>query len=347
MATGDKKNKQNDPKTRDQLKTYFQNGKLPSSNDFSDLIDSVINIKEDEFAKHPTDCLKIRAVKDTERFMTLYAPNDINNYFKVDSDAKGAHKSLKIQWGTDENRKQDINENNIDEKYRDNPYDPYAYNGLDSKAKTADPEEDQQIKNAFFFDSKGKLGIGKRSENSFELDVNGFVGMKGRIGTYKNGAIPADKKWYKIIGPLNRCHAFEIVARTGWVGAGKFAMLHAIALSAFGKSRSKIRKTSAYYGAFWNKINLRWTGTTNAYFLEMRTNSNYRDERKYKDPEATADKDKDNAPESKFKPYEATDNKGRDIKGNVYIYYSITSLWDEDLMVPPDYFVKQENQDNK
>jgi hypothetical protein len=77
--------------------------------------------------------------------------------------------------------------------------------------------------------------------------------------------------------------------------------MHALALSAFGRSRSKIRKTSAHYGYFWNKLNLRWKGnSTHDYELQLRTNSNYGDD---------AD-----------------------------IYYQISKLWDDECFLPSTYF---------
>jgi len=80
--------------------------------------------------------------------------------------------------------------------------------------------------------------------------VDGFIESKGRIGSYESGNVLADGKWHTIIKELDNCNAFEIVARTGKKGSGRFAILHALAVSAFGKSRSRIRKTSAYYGFF-------------------------------------------------------------------------------------------------
>lgn len=51
--------------------------------------------------------------------------------------------------------------------------------------------------------------------------------------------------------------------------------MHAHALSTFGKSHHKIRKTQAHYGWFWNKIDIRFTGSTYNYKLQLRTRSNY------------------------------------------------------------------------
>jgi hypothetical protein len=100
---------------------------------------------------------------------------------------------------------------------------------------------------------------------------------------------------------LNNCHVFEVVARTGKTGKhSRFAMLHAVAVSAFGSSQNKITKTCAYRGFFWNKINLRWHGTTHDYKLEIRTGRNYGD--------------------------------------NTEIFYKVGKLWDDELFMPQDYY---------
>jgi hypothetical protein len=65
------------------------------------------------------------------------------------------------------------------------------------------------------------------------------------------------------------------MAYAGVKGKGKYALLHATAISTFGKSRSKISKTCAYYGFWWNKITLRWIGETKDFRLQIKTKSNF------------------------------------------------------------------------
>jgi len=65
------------------------------------------------------------------------------------------------------------------------------------------------------------------------------------------------------------------MAQVGKEKTGKYALLHAHALSTFGKSRNKIKTTQAHYGWWWNKLALRWTGTTYNYSLQLKTRSNY------------------------------------------------------------------------
>ncbi|MCU0429385.1 MAG: adhesin [Cytophagaceae bacterium] len=122
--------------------------------------------------------------------------------------------------------------------------------------------------------NQGKVGINNNNP-SVELDVNGVVSLQGRIGNRYTGRVPGDGKWHTILKELNGCHALEIVAGIGKKKTGRYAMLHAFAMSTYGKSKNKIDTRQAYYGVRSNRIELRWTGTTYNFNLEMRTRGNY------------------------------------------------------------------------
>lgn len=122
--------------------------------------------------------------------------------------------------------------------------------------------------------NSGKVGINNNNPST-ELDVKGSVTMSGRLGNAYQGKVLADGKWHQILTDLNGCHAFEVVAGIGKKKTGRYALIHAHALSAFGKSKNKINITQAYYGVRSNRIELRWTGTTYSYNLEMRTRNTY------------------------------------------------------------------------
>lgn len=122
--------------------------------------------------------------------------------------------------------------------------------------------------------NEGKVGINNNNP-SFELDINGSVAMSGRIGNAYKGKVLADGNWHPILTDLNGCHAFEIVAGIGKKKTGRYALIHAFALSAYGKSKNKIDLRQAYYGVRSNRIELRWTGTTYSYNLEIRTRNTY------------------------------------------------------------------------
>ncbi|MBS1530509.1 MAG: hypothetical protein JSU01_09390 [Bacteroidetes bacterium] len=258
--------KQKNTVSRKKLLDYFKNGKIPSEEHYSHLINSMIHKYEDGFSKDDENGLNIYPEGSYNALVSFYknisAPVP---FFQIAKD-KADPDSLKMQ-----------------------------------PAVPPDSDDDPDA-SAVFFHTSGKVGIGKECDDRYKVDIDGFVGVKGRIGTYKSGQVKADGVWYPIITGLNNGQAFEIMARTGKVGTGKFAIMHAYALSVFGRKGGRIRRTNAYYGFWWNKINLRWTGSSRNYNLEMKTNSNYGD--------------------------------------GVIVYYTVTKLWDDELFLSGDYYYK-------
>jgi hypothetical protein len=248
---------------REELKKLFRKGKLPSENDFSLLIDSGINKLDDGFVKDDEQGLVIASTGESKKFMTFYRRTDDLHPFIVLERSDEGTEALKV---TPQNTGEGINGN------------------------------------SFFLHTNGSVGIGKAADAKYKLDIaNGFTGMHSRAGTYATGRIPADGKWHPIITQLNNCQAFEIVARAGVKHSGRFAMMHAIAVSAFGgRARNKIKKVCAHYGFFWNKLNAKWSGQLHDYSLLLRSNSNY--------------------------------------GSGVYIHYHVTRLWDDVTFLPDDYY---------
>lgn len=248
---------------RDELKQYFRNGVMPSENHFSYLIDSTINKQEDGFSKDEDNGLRVTTLGDSKRLLSFYrATDDLEPFFRMEKDEQDLP-ALRIKPG------------NSDE-------DP------------ADPGK------SFFFHTNGNLGIGKKSDPRFKVDINGFTGMQGRMGTFKTGTVPANGKWHPILEQMDNCQAFEVMARTGRKGAGRVAILHATALAAYGGSHNRVSQRCAHYGFFWNKIKLRWKGSTHNYALQLRSNSNYGE--------------------------------------GVEIFYHITRLWSDDIFMPDEYY---------
>lgn len=124
---------------------------------------------------------------------------------------------------------------------------------------------------------EGKIGINCKDPN-YELEVQGTLGIKNRIGIYKKGNVPANGKWHSLLKNLDGISAFEIIAvAKGRVKTGHYCVSQAIALSTFGgsRSRSKIKSTSAYFGGFRDKITFKWSGKLHDYSLMARTLRDY------------------------------------------------------------------------
>lgn len=126
--------------------------------------------------------------------------------------------------------------------------------------------------------------VGINTDNpKFELDVNGTIASKSRIGTFATGTVPTDGNWHKILENLDGINAFEIIAHaSGSINSGYYSISHAIALSTFGSgSSSKIKNYQnsnwsgyGFLGKLFNKkkvIRFRWTGTLHNYNLEVKT----------------------------------------------------------------------------
>jgi hypothetical protein len=127
------------------------------------------------------------------------------------------------------------------------------------------------------FNEKGNIGVNTNNPN-YTLDVNGTIGIKAQIGTFKSGVVPADGNWHYILSELDGISAFEVTAKaSGKIEEGYYSVSHAIALSTFGgrSSKHKIRTTTAYYERYFRKLSFRWVGNMHNYGLQIRTRTNY------------------------------------------------------------------------
>lgn len=140
--------------------------------------------------------------------------------------------------------------------------------------------ENKEAENpALFLNRKNQIGI-NTNDPSCELEVNGVIGAKGRVGTYAQGEISANGEWMTILKGLEGVNAFELVAYAhDEKGKGKYALTRATLLNAYSGNRGRIKRTNDYYGwKWWHRIRLRWVGTPFDYSLEMKTASDYGDE---------------------------------------------------------------------
>ncbi len=230
-------NKPIDPKLlgRKSLKNLFAVGNRPSSENFGALIDSCLNKVEDGIGKNNENGL-------------MLAPEG-NDSEKLMSFYDSIQDPLP-QWSLELEKE----------------------NG--SGLGIYEPISESEQKNRLFFKKGGNIGINSMSPRT-KLEVSGVLASESRIGTYKLATVPADGKWHDILSDLNGCVAFEVMAQVGKEKKGKYALLIAQALSTFGNSKNKISTTQAHYGWWWNKLNLRWRGSTYKYSLQLRTRSDY------------------------------------------------------------------------
>lgn len=219
-------------KGRSALKNYFLKGRIPKEEEFHDLIDSKLNMKDDGLAKSKGESIKIQEEGSNKELI---------RFFKNISD-------LTPTWYINQ-----ITESNT-----------IGFN-------IGEPEGGSR----FFIQSGGNVGIGNTSPSN-KLQVEGMVGMHGRKGYYKEGEVPADGHWHKVLSNLDKYQAFEVIAFTETNGKkGSHALVHAIALSTYGRSKNAIQTTSAHYGRSNSRIELRFTGDYFDFNLEIRTRKNY------------------------------------------------------------------------
>lgn len=224
-------------KDRQTLKNLFKHGSMPSESSFGDIIDSSINKIDDGFSKSMDDGLMLAPIGESSKILSVF-------------------KRI-----TDKNPEWSLNLDNVETE-----------KGLTGYLKFVHKNNEEIVLN---LSSNGNVGIAKEDPN-YPLEVNGFIASKGRLGTaQKNTTVPANGKWQTIIEGLDHANAFEITARAGIYHTGRHTLVHAIAVSTFGNSYSRIKKTHARF-SLWRsaRIKLRWVGSTHNYGLQIKTSKN-------------------------------------------------------------------------
>jgi len=214
---------------RQQLKSFFKKGNLPDESAFEKLIDSTFNISEDKLDISDDGIMIYPSDNGKEKLLSFFEEKD-------DAEAMWAFFISKKKEGGIYIKKI----------------------GEQESEDTSQKDEDDP---AFFIKkNEGRIGLGTSSPEQ-KLDVKGFVAAEGRVGNYRKGELNADGVWHNIFSDkvLSGSNAFEIMAYAeGDQGDGKYSLMHAIAISTYGNSRSKISKTTACFDKRWNKIDIRW-----------------------------------------------------------------------------------------
>lgn len=240
---------------RGTLKRFFQKGALPSSDHFSDLIDSTLNMREDGFSKTAENGMQLSTLANKNSLMSLYQRNDFFNPI----------------WSIK------FNETAI--QNLDIVYKPEVKSQDKDKKKTADKNTPLLSLNP-----DGCVGINNPLPEK-ALDINGIAKSTGRMGEEEK-VVYADSKFYDITEGLEGCHAIEVVAGVGLKFTGMYALVHAVALSTFNASNhwvknlfsfnKNIKKQHTYYSSFSHRIKIRWYKKKDGkFYLQLGTYCNY------------------------------------------------------------------------
>jgi len=233
---------------RKTLKSIFRKGEMPTETAFADLIDSMLNIIDEGMNKTPAAGLQLSQLVDG-RLASFYrnTRREPPNWFmRLDGD------DSRLSFG---------HENEAGETEDVLTMAPLGEAGVDTCA----------------------MGVGvNKTHPAYALDVGGTVASHGRVGQKGKRGVRADGKWHPVTDVLSGCNAFEVMAGVGGHDDdGKYALMHAIALSTF-NSHNHITYHQAHFKARCNRLELRWRraagGRPFDYQLEMRTGCVYGDD---------------------------------------------------------------------
>ncbi|MFB9240694.1 hypothetical protein IV454_26030 [Massilia antarctica] len=237
--------------SRETLKRLFQKGAMPAQDAFGALIESMLNIVDQQFDKNAHDGLKVGQIGQG-RLMSFYHDiADKSAIWSVRMDKGGTS----LVFGTG------------GPQPADGPDGATGYR----KAMALSPAG-AELRFATL------PGAPRTATSQFELDLQGRIVADGRIGRACT-SVPADGHWHDVTSDLTGCQAFEVMAGAGKRDSGKYALLHAYALSAFQGGKNEITCHQAHYGSKCSRLELRWFGAgkaaTSPYRLQIRTGCAY------------------------------------------------------------------------
>lgn len=252
-------------KNRETLKNYFSEGQLPTEAHFADLIDSMLNMTDEGFSKTVENGEEVRAAVGHNALLSFFRDGMSPPLPLWRVGLSAGQNQLTFQSGTLPPRDQD------------------------AKPRPGVPSELDRVDGLLYLDPLQRVGLGTDRPKA-ALDVTGAVRSTGRQGSYQPAqpkVLEANGVWQPLTDELDGCQAFEVVAGAGSRGAGRFSLLHAVALNTYNPTwgwldflnrKRGIRSTHAYYGRRCDRIQLRWTGTSGRdarYRLEVRTGCDF------------------------------------------------------------------------
>jgi hypothetical protein len=133
--------------------------------------------------------------------------------------------------------------------------------------------ESQEGESQLFFKKNGGLGLGT-DQPGYEMEVDGYVGMRGRVGTFAKGEVPADSYWHTIATHLDGLQGFEVKASVCKMKDGKpsrSAILTGITLATYEGPGAHNKIKVSQSGWWWDRMLLRWVGEVHDFHLQIRT----------------------------------------------------------------------------
>lgn len=236
---------------REDLIKKFQNGSLPSEDDFAKLINSTVNQLDDGFDKTINDGLKIASLGNSTSLLSFYNKTAGGQQWDQNSPI------WRVGHGENSNE--------------------LRFRGHDPDVIGSDDDAVGSALTMAFETGNARVGINKETPDE-TLDVNGTARMHGRRGRFATA--PANGKWHPIVKDLKGCSAFEVIAGVRAAkGEGRYALMHAIAMNAHNPRgfiswlhrQRRIRTQHAYYASRCDRLRLRWATTDDAYELQIRT----------------------------------------------------------------------------
>ncbi len=247
---------------RSTLINYFHVGAMPTTEHFTDLIDSSLNILDQGFDKTAEQGFNISALSKEPNLVT----------FSRDSTPSKGLWTISFDQDVDSL----LFKKTLDEK---------QVNHKEGRNKASA---------VLSMTQQGFVGI-NNSKPEQSLDISGVLKSDGRIGSQlgidKN--IPADGSWHNISPKLDGCQLLEINAGVGIKRSGRYALIHAHALNTCNPTgfwfnlfnfKNPIKCQHAYYNSPADKLKLRWvTAETDEntnpayrpYYLQIRSNTDY------------------------------------------------------------------------
>jgi len=264
---------------RRDLCDLFKAGHLPKEEDFATLINAMLNLMDDGVERSDVNGLCLRQdasdnAQTASRLLSIYSndmPQQAAWFLQLDKDSDLSAADCLFFFGAA------------------NPFLP-----LLSLSQRSVPGEESD------YEPGVQVGV-NTSSPAHELDVNGTICSRGRIGRKGSESVLADGNWHTIRKNLYGCNAFEITAGAGKKYSGQYAVMHAFALNAF-QSHHHISYHGSHYGAQCNKLELRWVAAQGS------------------------------GSEDLFRPYDLQLRVAASYGADVWVQYFVTDLWFDPAM---------------